>query len=92
MSLHHTAANHTSVVYTTSEPRESLLGERVRRRYLMDDVPRVIVLGYDGLPCAEPDEAPMEDQPLPADASPVLSPITGYVPVSDQRRRPEEDA
>ncbi|GKA73917.1 hypothetical protein Tco_0780219 [Tanacetum coccineum] len=98
-------------------------------------VPRVIVLGYDGLPMqpvhpaspdyvpgpehpASPDyvpgpehppspieipfvpepeypeylvpsedEAPMEDQPLPADASPVaLSP--GYVPDSD----PEEDS
>ncbi|GKG40096.1 hypothetical protein Tco_0466873, partial [Tanacetum coccineum] len=86
-------------------------------------VPRVIVLGYDGLPIQpvdppspdyvpgpkhppspieipfipEPeypeylvpseDEAPMKDQPLPADASPVaLSP--GYVPDSD----PEEDS
>ncbi|GJU76880.1 putative reverse transcriptase domain-containing protein [Tanacetum coccineum] len=90
-------------------------------------VPRVIVLGYDGLPMhpehpASPDyvpgpehppspieipfvpepeypeylvpsedEAPMEDQPLPADASPVaLSP--GYVPDSDPEEDPEEDS
>ncbi|GJU35409.1 hypothetical protein Tco_1183763, partial [Tanacetum coccineum] len=36
------------------------------------------------------DEAPMEDQPLPADASPVaLSP--GYVPDSDLEEDPKED-
>ncbi|GJU09934.1 retrovirus-related pol polyprotein from transposon TNT 1-94 [Tanacetum coccineum] len=36
------------------------------------------------------DEAPMEDQPLPADASPVaLSP--GYVPDTDPEEDPEED-
>ncbi|GKB40022.1 hypothetical protein Tco_0884964 [Tanacetum coccineum] len=37
------------------------------------------------------DEAPMEDQPLPVDASPVaLSP--GYVPDSDPGEDPEEDS
>ncbi|GJW85539.1 hypothetical protein Tco_0158684 [Tanacetum coccineum] len=37
------------------------------------------------------DEAPMEDHPLPADASPVtLSP--GYVPDSDPEEDPEEDS
>ncbi|GJU11177.1 hypothetical protein Tco_1133573 [Tanacetum coccineum] len=37
------------------------------------------------------DEAPMEDQPLPADASPAtLSP--GYVPDSDLEEDPEEDS
>ncbi|GKF71865.1 hypothetical protein Tco_0207979, partial [Tanacetum coccineum] len=37
------------------------------------------------------DEAPMEDQPLPTDASPVaLSP--GYVPDSDPEEDPEEDS
>ncbi|GJS37634.1 hypothetical protein Tco_0536016 [Tanacetum coccineum] len=37
------------------------------------------------------DEAPMEDQPLPADASPVaLSP--SYVPDSDPKEDPEEDS
>ncbi|GKG11561.1 hypothetical protein Tco_0342961, partial [Tanacetum coccineum] len=37
------------------------------------------------------DEEPMEDQPLPADASPVaLSP--GYVPDSDPEEDPEEDS
>ncbi|GKG37452.1 hypothetical protein Tco_0447625, partial [Tanacetum coccineum] len=37
------------------------------------------------------DEAPMEDQPLPVDASPVaLSP--GYVPDSDPEEDPEEDS
>ncbi|GKC83319.1 hypothetical protein Tco_1139036, partial [Tanacetum coccineum] len=37
------------------------------------------------------DKTPMEDQPLPADASPVaLSP--GYVPDSDLEEDPEEDS
>ncbi|GJU43896.1 hypothetical protein Tco_1201162 [Tanacetum coccineum] len=37
------------------------------------------------------DEAPMEDQPLPVDASPIaLSP--GYVPDSDPEEDPEEDS
>ncbi|GJZ77315.1 hypothetical protein Tco_0641987, partial [Tanacetum coccineum] len=37
------------------------------------------------------DEAPIEDQPLPADASPVaLSP--GYVPDTDPKEDPEEDS
>ncbi|GJR83442.1 hypothetical protein Tco_0154227 [Tanacetum coccineum] len=37
------------------------------------------------------DEAPMEDQPLPTDASPAaLSP--GYVPDSDPEEDPEEDS
>ncbi|GJR39769.1 hypothetical protein Tco_1215453 [Tanacetum coccineum] len=37
------------------------------------------------------DDAPMEDQPLPSDASPVaLSP--GYVPDSDPEEDPEEDS
>ncbi|GJY95611.1 hypothetical protein Tco_0511972 [Tanacetum coccineum] len=68
--------------------------------------PRVIVYGYDGLPMQpvpyvpEPEypeylvpsdeEAPMEDQPLPADASPIaLSP--GYVVDSDLEEDLEED-
>ncbi|GKD79520.1 hypothetical protein Tco_1342141, partial [Tanacetum coccineum] len=63
--------------------------------------PRVIIYGYDGLPMQPPeypeylvpseDEAPMEDQPLPVDASPAaLSP--GYVPDSDPEEDPEEDS
>ncbi|GJZ45933.1 hypothetical protein Tco_0593529 [Tanacetum coccineum] len=115
------------------EPRRDIWG--AEEEYTDGGVPRVIVLGYDGLPMqpvhpaspdyvpgpehpASPDyvpgpehppspieipfvpepeypeylvpsedEAPIEDQPLPADASPVaLSP--GYVPDSD----PEEDS
>ncbi|GKD09001.1 hypothetical protein Tco_1188686 [Tanacetum coccineum] len=64
---------------------------------------RVIVYGYDGLPTqlvASPspdyvlvpsyDEEPIEDQPLPADASPVaLSP--SYVADSDPEEDSEED-
>ncbi|GJU72831.1 hypothetical protein Tco_1264236 [Tanacetum coccineum] len=39
------------------------------------------------------DEAPMEDQPLPADASPVATnPSPGYVPDSDPEEDPEEDS
>ncbi|GKC97572.1 hypothetical protein Tco_1167847, partial [Tanacetum coccineum] len=61
--------------------------------------PRVIVYGYDGLPMqpVDPpfpdyeDKAPIEDQPLPADASPAaLSP--GYVPDSDPGEDSEEHA
>ncbi|GKF15139.1 hypothetical protein Tco_0056601 [Tanacetum coccineum] len=68
--------------------------------------PRVIVYEYDGLPMQpvpyvpEPEypgylapsdaEAPLEDQPLPADASPTaLSP--GYMADSDLDEDPEED-
>ncbi|GKG40670.1 hypothetical protein Tco_0469882, partial [Tanacetum coccineum] len=44
-------------------------------------------LEYPGYLVPSEDEAPMEDQPLPSDASPItLSP--GYVPDSD----PEEDS
>ncbi|GKG34997.1 hypothetical protein Tco_0437693, partial [Tanacetum coccineum] len=68
--------------------------------------PRVIVYGYDGLPMQpvpyvpEPEypeylvladaEAPLKDQPLPADASLIaLSP--GYVADFDPGEDPEED-
>nr|GEZ12605.1 hypothetical protein [Tanacetum cinerariifolium] len=68
--------------------------------------PRVIMYGYDGLPMQpvpyvpmhehleylvpSKDEAPIEDEPLPADASPTaLSP--GYVVDSDLDEDPEED-
>ncbi|GJZ04340.1 hypothetical protein Tco_0537615 [Tanacetum coccineum] len=37
------------------------------------------------------DEAPIEDQPLPADASPVAL-SSGYVPNSDPEEDPEEDS
>ncbi|GJV94350.1 hypothetical protein Tco_1545927 [Tanacetum coccineum] len=44
----------------------------------------------DYVPVPSDDEAPMEDQPLPADASPVaISP--GYVADSDPEEDPEED-
>ncbi|GKB32984.1 hypothetical protein Tco_0872385, partial [Tanacetum coccineum] len=132
MSSASSAVTYTSV-YTDSEPGRVFWG--ADEEISDGGVPRVIVLGYDGLPMqpvdppspdyvpgpehpASPDyvpgpehppspieipfvpepeypeylvpsedEAPMEDQPLPADASPVaLSP--GYVPDSD----PEEDS
>ncbi|GJZ27681.1 putative reverse transcriptase domain-containing protein [Tanacetum coccineum] len=60
--------------------------------------PRVIVYGYDGLPMQpyleylvpSDAEAPLEDHPLPIDASPTtLSP--GYVADSDPDEDPEED-
>ncbi|GJV52634.1 hypothetical protein Tco_1448375 [Tanacetum coccineum] len=124
-------------VYTDSAPGRVFWG--ADEEVSDGGVPRVIVLGYDGLPMqpvappspdyvpgpehpASPDyvpgpehppspieipfvpepeypeylvpsedEAPMEDQPLPADASPVaLSP--GYVPDSDPEEDPEEDS
>ncbi|GKF02622.1 hypothetical protein Tco_0029545, partial [Tanacetum coccineum] len=112
-------------VYTDSAPGRVFWG--ADEEVSDGGVPRVIVLGYDGLPMQpvappspdyvpgpehppspieipfvpEPeypeylvpseDEAPMEDQPLPADASPVaLSP--GYVPNSDPEEDPEEDS
>ncbi|GKA15705.1 hypothetical protein Tco_0695452 [Tanacetum coccineum] len=124
MSSASSAVTYTSV-YTDSEPGRVFWG--ADEEISDGEVPRVIVLGYDGLPMQpvappspdfvpgpehspasieipfvpEPeypeylvpseDEAPMEDQPLPADASPVaLSP--GYVPDSDPEEDPEEDS
>ncbi|GJV07325.1 hypothetical protein Tco_1344981 [Tanacetum coccineum] len=136
MSSASSAVTYTSV-YTDSEPGRVFWG--ADEEISDGGVPRVIVLGYDGLPMqpvdppspdyvpgpehpASPDyvpgpehppspieipyvpepeypeylvpsedEAPMEDQPLPADASPVaLSP--GYVPDSDPEEDPEEDS
>ncbi|GKF66230.1 hypothetical protein Tco_0192747 [Tanacetum coccineum] len=136
MSSASSAVTYTSV-YTDSEPGRVFWG--ADEEISDGGVPRVIVLGYDGLPmqpvdpaspdyvpgpehpaspdyvpglehppspieipfvpepeCPEylvhsEDEAPMEDQPLPADASPVaLSP--GYVPYSDPEEDPEEDS
>ncbi|GJX94050.1 hypothetical protein Tco_0348636 [Tanacetum coccineum] len=136
MSSASSAVTYTSV-YTDSEPGRVFWG--ADEEISDGEVPRVIVLGYDGLPMqpvappspdyvpgpehpASPDfvpgpehspasieipfvpepeypeylvpsedEAPMEDQPLPADASPVaLSP--GYVPDTDPEEDPEEDS
>ncbi|GJS83537.1 hypothetical protein Tco_0750078 [Tanacetum coccineum] len=136
MSSASSAVTYTSV-YTDSEPGRVFWG--ADEEISDGGIPRVIVLGYDGLPIqpvdppspdyvpgpehpASPDyvpgpehppspieipfvpepeypeylvpsedEAPMEDQPLPADASPVaLSP--GYVPDSDPEEDPEEDS
>ncbi|GJX20009.1 hypothetical protein Tco_0222686 [Tanacetum coccineum] len=136
MSSASSAVTYTSV-YTDSAPGRVFWG--ADEEVSDGGVPRVIVLGYDGLPMqpvappspdyvpgpehpASPDyvpgpehppspieipfvpepeypeylvpsedEAPMEDQPLPADASPVaLSP--GYVPDSDPEEDPEEDS
>ncbi|GJZ09271.1 putative reverse transcriptase domain-containing protein [Tanacetum coccineum] len=136
MSSASSVVTYTSV-YTDSEPGRVFWG--ADEEISDGGVPRVIVLGYDGLPMqpvdppspdyvpgpehpASPDyvpgpehppspieipfvpepeypeylvpsedEAPMEDQPLPADASPVaLSP--GYVPDSDPEEDPEEDS
>ncbi|GJZ22541.1 hypothetical protein Tco_0559580 [Tanacetum coccineum] len=97
MSSALSAVTYTSV-YTDFEPRRVFWGADEE---LSDGgSPRVIVYGYDGLPMQPPeypeylvpsdDETPMEDQPLPADASPVaLSP--GYVADSDPKEDSEED-
>ncbi|GJW96156.1 hypothetical protein Tco_0177964 [Tanacetum coccineum] len=54
------------------------------------EVPYVPELEYPEYLAPFDAEAPLEDQPLPADASPTaLSP--GYVAVSDQDKDPEED-
>nr|GEW26849.1 putative reverse transcriptase domain-containing protein [Tanacetum cinerariifolium] len=49
--------------------------------------PRVIVYGYDGLPIQP---APLEDQPLPVDASPIAA-SPDYVADSDLEEDLEED-
>ncbi|GJV01320.1 hypothetical protein Tco_1334889 [Tanacetum coccineum] len=89
-------------VYTDSEPWRVFWG--ADEELSGGGSPRVIVYGYDGLPMQPPDypeylapsdaEAPLEDQPLPANASPTaLSP--GYVadsnPDEDPKEDPEED-
>ncbi|GJT01304.1 hypothetical protein Tco_0822473 [Tanacetum coccineum] len=97
MSSASSAVTYTSV-YTDSEPRRVFWG--ADEEISDGGSPRVIVYGYDGLPMQPPkypeylvpseDEAPMENQPLPANASPAaLSP--GYVPDSDPEEDPEED-
>ncbi|GJR05054.1 hypothetical protein Tco_0528038 [Tanacetum coccineum] len=91
-------------VYTDSEPGRVFWG--ADEELSNGGSPRVIVYGYDGLPMQpvpyvpEPEypkylvpsdaEAPLEDQPLPAEASPTtLSP--GYVADSDPDEDLEED-
>ncbi|GKF06816.1 hypothetical protein Tco_0037484, partial [Tanacetum coccineum] len=101
MSLASSAVTYTSV-YTDSETGRVFWGADEE---LSDGGSlRVIVYGYDGLPIQpvpeleypeylvpSDDKAPMEDQPLPANASPVaLSP--GYVADSDLEEDPEEDS
>ncbi|GJR39768.1 hypothetical protein Tco_1215452 [Tanacetum coccineum] len=55
------------------------------------DIPYVPEPEYPEYLVPSEDEAPMEDQPLPVDASPAaLSP--GYVPDSDPEEDPEEDS
>ncbi|GJS05328.1 hypothetical protein Tco_0321836 [Tanacetum coccineum] len=55
------------------------------------EIPYVPELEYPKYLVPSKDEAPMEDQPLPDDASPAaLSP--GYVPDSDLEEDPEEDS
>ncbi|GKE51859.1 hypothetical protein Tco_1487015, partial [Tanacetum coccineum] len=54
-------------------------------------LPYVLELEYPEYLASSDDEAPIEDQPLPDNASPVaLSP--GYVPDSDPEEDPEEDS
>ncbi|GJV99700.1 putative reverse transcriptase domain-containing protein [Tanacetum coccineum] len=62
-------------VYTDSEPRRVFWGADEE---ISDEVP-------------SEDEAPIEDQPLPVDASPVAL-SSGYVPNSDPEEDPEEDS
>nr|GEW28101.1 hypothetical protein [Tanacetum cinerariifolium] len=60
--------------------------------------PRVIVYGYDGLPiqpyleylAPSDDEAPLEDQPLPIDASPIAA-SPDYMADSDPEEDPKDD-
>ncbi|GKA08234.1 hypothetical protein Tco_0687565 [Tanacetum coccineum] len=92
-------------IYTDSEPGRVLW--EADKELSNRGSPRVIVYGYDGLPMQpvsyvpEPEypeylvpsdaEAPLEDQPLPADASPTaLSPR--YVADSDPKEDPEDDS
>ncbi|GJS42925.1 hypothetical protein Tco_0567968 [Tanacetum coccineum] len=91
-------------VYTDSEPGRVFWGADVELSD--GGFPRVIVYGYDGLSMQvvpyvpEPEypeylvpsdvEEPLEDQPLPADASPTALP-PGYVANSDPEDDPKED-
>ncbi|GKF13809.1 hypothetical protein Tco_0055271, partial [Tanacetum coccineum] len=75
-------------VYTDSEPgMRSCLIEYPPSPV---EVPYVPEPEYPGYLVPSDDEAPMEDQPLPTDASPIaISP--GYVADSDPKEDPEED-
>ncbi|GJR36555.1 hypothetical protein Tco_1212239 [Tanacetum coccineum] len=85
MSSASSAVTYTSV-YTDSEPGRVFWG--ADEEISDGGVPRP---EYPEYLVPSEDEAPMEDQPLPADASPVaLSP--GYVPDSDPEEDPEEDS
>ncbi|GKB62549.1 hypothetical protein Tco_0918735 [Tanacetum coccineum] len=91
-------------VYTDSEPRRVFWG--ADEELFDGGSLRVIVYGYDGLPrqpvpyVPEPEyleylvpsdkEAPMEDQPLPADALPIALSL-GYVADFNPEEDPEED-
>nr|GEX59451.1 putative reverse transcriptase domain-containing protein [Tanacetum cinerariifolium] len=94
------AVTYTSV-YTDSEPWRYYVEDSAETR-----PPRVIVYGYDGLPmqpvtppspdyypaylAPSDDRAPLEDQPLPADASPIAASLD-YVADSNPEEDPEED-
>ncbi|GJS55775.1 hypothetical protein Tco_0629137 [Tanacetum coccineum] len=92
------------VMSTTVEPRalidhtknetiifEANLENSQENKKLYFEIPYVPEPEYPEYLVPSEDEAPMEDQPLPADASPVaLSP--GYVPDSDPEEDPEEDS
>ncbi|GJY63682.1 hypothetical protein Tco_0465142, partial [Tanacetum coccineum] len=88
MSFQHLQSTYTSV-YTDSEPG------RVPFRSIHPSPTNVpdlesTTISPTNVPVPSDDEAPWEDQPLPADASPVaLSP--GYVADSDPEEDPEED-
>ncbi|GJW36048.1 hypothetical protein Tco_0058968 [Tanacetum coccineum] len=87
MSSASSAVTYTSV-YTDSAPGRVFWG--ADEEVSDGGTPRVIPEYPEYLVPSE-DEAPMEDQPLPADASPAaLSP--GYVPDSDPEEDPEEDS
>ncbi|GKB75117.1 hypothetical protein Tco_0936529, partial [Tanacetum coccineum] len=85
MSSASSAVTYTSV-YTDSEPWRVFWGADEEPS---DRGPPPVI--YPEYLAPSDDEAPMEDQPLPDDASPVaLSP--GYVPDSDPEEDPDEDS
>ncbi|GKA54519.1 hypothetical protein Tco_0753468, partial [Tanacetum coccineum] len=79
---HHPLSPNTSG-NTDSAPGRFFWGSTRRYPDVIPEYPEYLVPSED--------EAPIEDQPLPADASPVaLSP--GYVPDTDPEEDPEEDS
>ncbi|GJX82668.1 hypothetical protein Tco_0332149 [Tanacetum coccineum] len=87
MSSVSSAVTYTSV-YTDSEPGRVFWG--ADEEISDGGIPRVIVLGYDGLPMQPNEhELPAEEPPLPPVNSPTVE-SPGYVTESDPEEDPEE--